>query len=184
VKKTVYAADLVTAFSAPVLAQPPAQRQRQRQHLAQAHKSHSGTHVALSANLVVHVRGAPYTLRAAYGEMRVEVDHDIWRNRSVNPASKVQPFRKVGLAISGWHVDVDSLQIAPQVEGVLRQTTRWHVVQVAVTRFATRHRQQTRAKNLTSRVVRRWIASGCGPLGQHTGQGLPQACLPQGSQVN
>jgi len=113
VKKTVYAADLVTAFSVPVLAQPPAQCQRQRHYLAQAHESLSGTHVALSANLVVHVRGALYTLRAAYGEMRVEVDHDIWRNRGVNLASKVQPFRKVGLAILGGHVDVDSLQIAP-----------------------------------------------------------------------
>jgi uncharacterized protein (TIGR00156 family) len=113
VKKTVYAADLVTAFSAPVLAQPPAQRQRQRQHLAQARESLPGTHVTLTGNLVAHVRGEFYTFRDASGEMRVEVDHDIWRNRGVNPASKVQPFRKVDLGISGRHVSVDSLQIVP-----------------------------------------------------------------------
>jgi uncharacterized protein (TIGR00156 family) len=113
-KKTVFAAVLVTAFSLPVLAQftgPSAETKPST--VAQARESLPGTHVTLTGNLVAHVRGEFYTFRDASGEMRVEIDHDIWRNRGVNPATKVQLIGEVDLGISGRHVSVDSLQIVP-----------------------------------------------------------------------
>ncbi len=46
--------------------------------------------------------------------MRVEVDPEIWRNRGVNPETKVQLIAEVDLGISGRYVSVDSLQVVPE----------------------------------------------------------------------
>ena len=113
-KKTVLAAALVSAFSLPALAQftgPSAETKPST--VAQARDSLPGTYVTLTGHLVAHVRGEIYTFRDASGEMRVEVDHEIWRNRGVNPGTKVQLIGEVDLGISGRYVSVDSLQVVP-----------------------------------------------------------------------
>ncbi len=69
--------------------------------------------MTLPGNPVAHVRRDIYTFRDASGEMRVEVGPEIWRNRGVNPETKVQLMGEVDLGISGRYVSVDSLQIVP-----------------------------------------------------------------------
>lgn len=113
-RKTVLPAVLVTAFCLPAVAQftgPSAETKPST--VAQARESLPGAYVTLTGNLVAHVHAEVYTFRDASGEMRVEIDHEIWRNRGVNPDTKVQLNGEVDLGVSGRYLSVDSLQVVP-----------------------------------------------------------------------
>lgn len=70
-----------------------------------------GSNVVLTGNIVAHIRSDHFTFRDASGEVRVEIDDDIWRGRKVGPETRVRLTGEVDRDRRGRYVDVDALDI-------------------------------------------------------------------------
>jgi len=70
-----------------------------------------GSNVTLTGNVVAHVRGDHFTFRDASGEVRVEIDDDIWRGRKIAPETRVRLVGEVDRDRRGRYVDVDALEV-------------------------------------------------------------------------
>jgi uncharacterized protein (TIGR00156 family) len=113
-KKTILLAAMASLIAFPALAQfsgPSAATKPGT--AAQAKDSLPGTYVTLTGNLVAHVRRDIYTFRDASGDIRVEIDPEIWQNRPVKPETKVKLMGEVDLVITGRYISVESLQTVP-----------------------------------------------------------------------
>ena len=81
--------------------------------VAQAAAARAGTYVTLSGNIVAHQREDYFTFRDASGEIRVEIDDEVFRNRPVAPETNVRLLGEVDIGLSGRYVWVKSLEILP-----------------------------------------------------------------------
>lgn len=70
-----------------------------------------GTDVTLTGHIVAHVRSDHFTFRDASGEVRVEIDDDIWKGRKVGPETRVRITGEVDRDRSGRYVDVEALEL-------------------------------------------------------------------------
>jgi uncharacterized protein (TIGR00156 family) len=71
------------------------------------------TYVTVTGNIVAHLRGNYYTFRDQTGEVRVEIETPVWRNRKIGPDTKVRLVAEVDRNAAGTiYLWVESLEIA------------------------------------------------------------------------
>ena len=71
------------------------------------------TYVTVTGNIVSHLREDYYTFRDQTGEVRVEIEPPVWRNRKIGPETKVRLIAEVDRNASGTiYLWVESLEIA------------------------------------------------------------------------
>jgi uncharacterized protein (TIGR00156 family) len=70
------------------------------------------TYVTVTGNIVAHLREDYYTFRDQTGEVRVEIEPGVWRNRKIGPDTKVRLVAEVDRNAAGTiYLWVESLQI-------------------------------------------------------------------------
>lgn len=79
--------------------------------VAQAKEVRLGTDVTLEGNVVERQRDDYYTFRDATGDIRVEIERDVWRGRQVGPEQKVRITGEVERGWRGRYIDVDVLDL-------------------------------------------------------------------------
>lgn len=80
--------------------------------VAQAQKARVDTYVTLTGNIVSHLREDYYTFRDSTGEIRVEIEPEVWRNRKVGPDTTVRLLAEVDRNAAGTlYLWVQSLEI-------------------------------------------------------------------------
>jgi uncharacterized protein (TIGR00156 family) len=67
----------------------------------QVQSTRANTYVTVTGNIVDHQRKNYYTFRDETGEMRVEIEPSVWRNRSVGPTDKVRLMGEVERNMAG-----------------------------------------------------------------------------------
>ena len=83
-----------------------------RTTVEQARKVPVDTYVTVTGNIVAHLREDYYTFRDETGEIRVEIEPPVWRNRKVGPETKVRLVAEVDRNAAGTiYLWVDSLEI-------------------------------------------------------------------------
>jgi len=70
-----------------------------------------GSYVTLTGNIVTHLREEYFMFRDASGEVRVEIDNDLWQGRKVSPETRVRLLGEVERSIKGRYIDVKTLEI-------------------------------------------------------------------------
>lgn len=60
-----------------------------------------GTYVTVTGNLASHQRENYYTFRDKTGEIRVEIQPDVWQNRKVGPDTQVRLLAEVDRTLGG-----------------------------------------------------------------------------------
>lgn len=70
------------------------------------------TYVSVTGNIVAHLREDYYTFRDQTGEVRVEIEPPVWRNREIGPETKVRLVAEVDRNAAGTvYLWVESLEI-------------------------------------------------------------------------
>ena len=78
----------------------------------QARDSRLGSYVTVTGNIVIHLREDYYNFRDGTGEIRVEIERSVWRNRNVGPDTKVRLLGEVDRNAAGIvYLWVKSLEI-------------------------------------------------------------------------
>lgn len=70
-----------------------------------------GSTVTVTGNIVGHLREDYYTFRDQTGEMRVEIEREIWRRQEVGPETRVQLTGEVDRDRRGRYLEVERLQV-------------------------------------------------------------------------
>ncbi len=79
----------------------------------QARNAPIDTYVTVTGNIIAHLREDYYTFRDQTGEIRVEIEGSVWRNREVGPDAKVRLVAEVDRNPAGTiYLWVESLEIA------------------------------------------------------------------------
>ncbi len=83
-----------------------------RNTVEQARNAPIDTYVTVTGNIVAHLREDYYTFRDETGDIRVEIERPVWRNRKVGPETKVQLVAEVDRnAVGTIYLWVESLEI-------------------------------------------------------------------------
>lgn len=70
------------------------------------------TYVTVTGNIVAHLRQDYYTFRDSTGDIRVEIESPVWRNREVGPNTTVRLLAEVDRNAAGTvYLWVKSLEI-------------------------------------------------------------------------
>ena len=77
----------------------------------QAREARVGSYVTVTGHIVNHQRGDYFTFRDATGEIRVEIESNVWQNRKVEPETKVRLLAEVDRGFAGRYLWVKSLDI-------------------------------------------------------------------------
>lgn len=86
--------------------------QGQASTVAQAQKARVDSYVTVTGNIVSHLREDYYTFRDSTGEIRVEIEPEVWRNREVGPNTTVRLLAEVDRNAAGTlYLWVQSLEI-------------------------------------------------------------------------
>jgi uncharacterized protein (TIGR00156 family) len=84
----------------------------QESTVEQARNARVDTYVTVTGNILAHLREDYYTFRDATGEIRVEIEPSVWRNRKVGPDTKVRLLAEVDRNAAGTqYLWVESLEI-------------------------------------------------------------------------
>jgi uncharacterized protein (TIGR00156 family) len=79
--------------------------------VAQIGEARPGSYVTVTGHIVAHQRGDYFTFRDATGDIRVEIEDSVWRNRPVAPETRVRLLAEVDRGLAGRYLWVKSLQI-------------------------------------------------------------------------
>ena len=78
----------------------------------QARNARVDTYVTVTGNIVAHLREDYYTFRDDTGDIRVEIEPQVWQNREVGPDTTVRLLAEVDRNASGTvYLWVNSLEI-------------------------------------------------------------------------
>ncbi|NEX16117.1 MAG: hypothetical protein C1943_05650 [Halochromatium sp.] len=78
----------------------------------QARQARIGTYVTLTGNIVAQQREDYYRFRDQTGEIRVEIETPVWRNRKIGPDTKVRLVAEVDRNAAGTrYLWVESLEL-------------------------------------------------------------------------
>jgi uncharacterized protein (TIGR00156 family) len=78
----------------------------------QARNARVDTYVTVTGNIVAHLREDYYTFRDNTGEIRVEIESPVWRNRELGPDTTVRLLGEVDRNAAGTvYLWVESLEI-------------------------------------------------------------------------
>ena len=80
-------------------------------NVAQLGAARLGSYVTLTGNVVAHERGDYYTFRDGSGDIRVEIEPPVWRNRKVGADTKVRLVGEVDQGQAGRYIWVKSLEL-------------------------------------------------------------------------
>lgn len=81
--------------------------------VTEARNAPVGAYVTVTGNIVAHLREDYYTFRDQTGEVRVEIEPEVWRNQKIGPDIKVRLVAEVDRNAAGAiYLWVESLQIA------------------------------------------------------------------------
>jgi len=101
---TLLASNAMAQFTGPSVTERPST-------VAEAHQAIPGTYVTVTGHIVARLREDYYTFRDATGEIHVEIEAPVWRNRQIGPETKVRLFAEVDLGITGRYLWVESLEV-------------------------------------------------------------------------
>jgi len=73
-----------------------------------------GSYVTLDGHIVSRQRDDYFVFRDASGEVRVEIEPDVWRGQTVGPQDTVRLLGEVDTGSGGRYVWVDTLQVLTQ----------------------------------------------------------------------
>lgn len=79
--------------------------------VSQVGNARLGSDVTLEGNVIERQREDYYTFRDATGDIRVEIERRVWRDRQVGPEQKVRITGEVERGWSGRYIDVDVLEV-------------------------------------------------------------------------
>lgn len=79
--------------------------------VAQIGAARMGSYVTVTGHIVDHQRKDYFTFRDGSGEIRVEIEADVWRNRPVTPETKVRLLAEIDQGPAGRYLWVKSLEI-------------------------------------------------------------------------
>ncbi|MBV6541554.1 YgiW/YdeI family stress tolerance OB fold protein [Ursidibacter maritimus] len=74
--------------------------------IAQVKKAHDDTYVALSGYIVSKVGDEKYTFKDSTGQIRVEIDDDLWGGLQATPKTKVRIYGQVDHDNGRTEIDV------------------------------------------------------------------------------
>ncbi len=78
----------------------------------QARSAPRDSYVTVTGNIVNRLRGDFFTFRDETGEIRVEIDPELWRGRDVGPEMQVRLLAEVDRNLAGTvYLSVESLEI-------------------------------------------------------------------------
>ena len=78
----------------------------------EARNAHVDTYVTVTEKIEAHLREDYYTFRDKTGDIRVEIESRVWRNREVGPDTTVRLLAEVDRNAAGTvYLWVDSLEI-------------------------------------------------------------------------
>jgi uncharacterized protein (TIGR00156 family) len=78
----------------------------------EARNARVDTYVTVTGNIVSHLRENYYTFRDSTGDIRVEIESRVWRNREIGPDTTVQLLAEVDRNAAGTvYLWVESLEI-------------------------------------------------------------------------
>jgi uncharacterized protein (TIGR00156 family) len=81
--------------------------------VAQARTAGPHTYVTVSGNVIAHLHKDYFTFRDQTGEVRVEIEPEVWRGRKVGPETNVRLSAEVDRDSTGTvYLSVESLDIA------------------------------------------------------------------------
>lgn len=83
------------------------------QTVAEVANTRLGRYVTLDGHIVEHLREEYYTFRDDTGEIRVEIEPDVWRGREVTPETPVRILGEVDRGVFGRYVWVKTLDVLP-----------------------------------------------------------------------
>jgi uncharacterized protein (TIGR00156 family) len=69
-----------------------------------------GSYVVLTGNVVSHLRGNYFTFRDSSGEIRVEIEGNVWQGRPVAPETNVRIMGELDSGPAGRYIWVKSLE--------------------------------------------------------------------------
>lgn len=70
-----------------------------------------GRYVTVVGHVVAHQREDYYLFRDGTGEMRVQIEDNVWRGRPVNPQTRVRLQGEIDVGVRGRYLWVNTLQI-------------------------------------------------------------------------
>lgn len=70
-----------------------------------------GSYVTLTGHIVEHQRSDYFTFRDDTGDIRIEVEPDIWRGREVGPETQVRIIGEIDRGVLGRYIWVKSLEV-------------------------------------------------------------------------
>lgn len=79
--------------------------------VAELRNARLGSYVTVTGHVVAHLRGNYYRFRDATGEIRVEIENEVWRGRPVGPETKVRLLAEIDTGLAGRYLWVKSLEI-------------------------------------------------------------------------
>ncbi|WP_291010729.1 NirD/YgiW/YdeI family stress tolerance protein [Hydrogenophaga sp.] len=80
--------------------------------VAQAQAARINSYVTVTGHIVNHLRENYYTFRDNTGDMRIEIEQPVWKNRQVGPDTLVRLQAEVDVGLGGnRYLWVESLQI-------------------------------------------------------------------------
>ncbi len=79
--------------------------------VAEAQSAQSGSYVTVTGKIVAHQRSDYFTFRDDTGEIRVEIESNVWRGREVSPDTTVRLLAEVDQGRAGRYLWVKSLEV-------------------------------------------------------------------------
>jgi len=77
----------------------------------QVNQARVGSYVTVTGHIVAHQRQNFFTFRDDTGEIRVEIENSVWRNRQIAPETQVRLLGEVDRGVSGRYLWVKSLDV-------------------------------------------------------------------------
>lgn len=79
--------------------------------VAQISDERLGRYVTVTGHIIAHQREDYYIFRDGTGEIRVEIENNVWQNRKIGPETKVRLRAQVDRGLAGRYLWVESLQV-------------------------------------------------------------------------
>ena len=79
--------------------------------VAQVAEARLGSYATVTGNVVAHQREDYFTFRDGTGEIRVEIDSSVWKNRKIGPETRVRLLGEIDSGPAGRYLWVKSLTV-------------------------------------------------------------------------
>lgn len=70
-----------------------------------------GSYIIVTGNITSHLREEYYSFQDETGEIRIEIEDSVWKNREIGADAKVRLLAEVDTGLSGRYLWVKSLEL-------------------------------------------------------------------------